>query len=284
MNNEIVVSAKQLHKLIQTGDCTVVDCRFDLSRPGKGRTDWLAGHIPGAFYAHLDDDLAAPIEAHTGRHPLPLTNDFAQYLASIAWTEGKLLVAYDDGSNAISSRLWWLMRYFGQPAALLDGGLVAWKKAGLPLEEGENGFEPAPLEHLVPDERMIVSADEILDRLNSTEMLVLDARAHERFSGEVENLDSKAGHIPAALNRPFGDNLNKEGRFRDPEILKAQFEAALSGFAAADVVHSCGSGVTACHNLFAMELAGLGPTRLYPGSWSEWIRDPERPLETGNTP
>ena len=284
MNNEIVVSAKQLHELIQTGDCTVVDCRFDLSRPGKGRMDWLAGHIPGAFYAHLDDDLAAPIEAHTGRHPLPLTHDFAQYLASIAWTEGKLLVAYDDGSNAISSRLWWLMRYFGQPAALLDGGLVAWKKAGLPLEEGENGVEPAPLEHLVPDERMIVSADEILDGLDSPEMLVLDARAPERFSGEVENLDSKAGHIPAALNRPFGDNLDKEGQFRDPEILKAQFEAALSGFATADVVHSCGSGVTACHNLFAMELAGLGPTRLYPGSWSEWIRDPDRPLETGNTP
>ena len=246
--------------------------------------DWLAGHIPGAFYAHLDDDLAAPIEAHTGRHPLPRTNDFAQYLASIAWTDGKLLVAYDDGSNAISSRLWWLMRYFGQPAALLDGGLVAWKKAGLPLEEGENGVESAPLEHLVADERMIVSADEILDGLDSPEMLVLDARAPERFSGEIENLDSEAGHIPAALNRPFGDNLDKEGQFRDSEILKAQFEAALSGFAAADVVHSCGSGVTACHNLFAMELAGLGLTRLYPGSWSEWIRDPERPLETGKTP
>jgi len=284
MNHEIVVSAKQLHKLIQAGDCTVVDCRFDFSRPGKGRTDWLDGHIPSAFYAHLDDDLAAPIEAHTGRHPLPLTSDFAQYLASIAWTDGTLLVAYDDGSNAISSRLWWLMRYFGQPAVLLDGGLVAWKKAGLPLEEGENGVEPAPLEHLVPDERMIVSADEILDGLDSPEMLVLDARAPERFSGEVENLDSKAGHIPAALNRPFGDNLDKEGQFRDPEILKAQFEAALSGIAAAGVVHSCGSGVTACHNLFAMELAGLGPTRLYPGSWSEWIRDPERPLETGKAP
>ena len=284
MHNEIVVSAEQLHELIQAGDCTVVDCRFDLSRPGKGRMDWLAGHIPGAFYAHLDDDLAAPIEAHTGRHPLPRTNDFAQYLASIAWTDGKLLVAYDDGSNAISSRLWWLMRYFGQPAALLDGGLVAWKKAGLPLEEGENGVESAPLEHLVADERMIVSADEILDGLDSPEMLVLDARAPERFSGEIENLDSEAGHIPAALNRPFGDNLDKEGQFRDSEILKAQFEAALSGFAAADVVHSCGSGVTACHNLFAMELAGLGLTRLYPGSWSEWIRDPERPLETGKTP
>jgi len=146
MENEIVVAPVQLHELIQGGDCTVVDCRFDLSRPDKGRAEWLAGHIPGAFYAHLDDDLAASIEAHSGRHPLPLTDDFAQYLASIAWSEGKLLVAYDDGSNAISSRLWWLMRYFGQPAALLDGGLTAWKKAGLPMESGETRVEAAPME------------------------------------------------------------------------------------------------------------------------------------------
>ena len=281
MNDEIVVSAKQLHELIQAGDCTVVDCRFDLSRPKRGRAQWLAGHIPGAFYAHLDDDLAAPIEAHTGRHPLPLTADFAQYLASIAWSDGKLLVAYDDGSNAISSRLWWLMRYFGQSAALLDGGLFAWKAAGLPTEAGEAGVEAAPVEHLVPDERMIVLADSILDGLDSPEMVVMDARAQERFSGEVENLDTKAGHIPGALNRPFGDNLDDEGRFLDPEILKAQFEVALGGFATDSVVHSCGSGITACHNLFAMERAGLGTTRLYPGSWSEWIRDPARPLETG---
>ena len=281
MNDEILVSVKQLHELIQAGKATVVDCRFDLSNPGKGRAQWLAGHIPGAFYAHLDDDLAAPIEAHSGRHPLPLTADFAQYLASIAWSDGKLLVAYDDGSNAIASRLWWLMQYFSQPAALLDGGLAAWKEAGLPLDEGESGVEPAPLEHLAPNERMVASADAIHDSLESPEMVVLDARAPERFSGEAEFLDSKAGHIPGALNRPFGDNLDDEGRFLDPEILKAQFEAALGGVAIGSVVHSCGSGVTACHNLFAMELAGLGATRLYPGSWSEWIRDPERPLETG---
>jgi len=284
MNNQTLVSLNQLHELIQAGDCIVVDCRFDISRPERGRAQWLAGHIPGAFYAHLDDDLAAPIEAHTGRHPLPLTDDFAQYLASIAWTNDKLLVAYDDGSNAISSRLWWLMRYFGQPAALLDGGLAAWKAAGLPMKAGEAGVEAAPVEHLVPDERMIESADYILDGLDSAEMVVLDARAQERFSGKVENLDSEAGHIPGALNRPFGDNLDAEGRFLDPEILKAQFEVALGGFATDSVVHSCGSGITACHNLFAMELAGLGTTRLYPGSWSEWIRDPARPLETGKGP
>ena len=284
MNSEIVVSPGQLHELIQGGDCTVVDCRFDLSNPDRGRAQWLAGHIPGAFYAHLDDDLAAPIEAHSGRHPLPLTADFTQYLASIAWSDGKLLVAYDDGSNAISSRLWWLMRYFGQPAALLDGGLAAWKKAGLSMAAGETGAEAAPVEHLVADERMTVSADVIHHNLDSGKMVVLDARAAERFSGEVEYLDSKAGHIPGALNRPFGDNLDAGGRFLRPEILKTQFATALGGLAAGSVVHSCGSGITACHNLFAMELAGLGATRLYPGSWSEWIRDPTRPLETGRAP
>jgi thiosulfate/3-mercaptopyruvate sulfurtransferase len=281
MNHEIVVSVKRLHELIRAGDCTVVDCRFDFSKPDKGRAEWLAGHIPGAFYAHLDDNLAAPVEAHTGRHPLPLTADFAQYLASIAWSDGKLLVAYDDGSNAISSRLWWLMRYFDQPAALLDGGLAAWKEAGLPMEAGETRAEAAPVEHLLPDERMIVSADAIHDSLNSGKMVVLDARAPERFSGEAEYLDSKAGHVPGAVNHPFSDNLDSGGRFLNPETLKVQFEAALGGFTAGSVVHSCGSGITACHNLFAMELAGMGATRLYPGSWSEWIRDPERPLETG---
>ena len=282
MNHEIVVSAKQLHELIQAGDCTVVDCRFDFSRPGKGRTDWLAGHIPGAFYAHLDDDLAAPIEAHTGRHPLPLTNDFAQYLASIAWTEGKLLVAYDDGSNAISSRLWWLMRYFGQPAALLNGGLAAWLEAGFKLESGRVEPDPGPVEDLVPDESMIVSTADILDSLRSRTLDVLDARAPERFSGAEENLDTKAGHIPGSLNRHFGSNLDSANLFLAPGSLAEQFKRELGHEDASRVVHSCGSGVTACHNLFAMELAGMGSTRLYPGSWSQWIRNPAHPMETGS--
>jgi thiosulfate/3-mercaptopyruvate sulfurtransferase len=281
MNADILVSVAQLDELIQTGNCTVVDCRFDFSDANKGRKDWLAGHIPGAFYAHLDDDLASPAGDHSGRHPLPVSGDFAEYLVSIAWSDGKFLVAYDEGSNAISARLWWLMRYFGQPSALLDGGLAAWVRAGFPLEAGETRVDPEPVEPLVANERMTVAADDVLDSLDSQELVVLDARAPERYSGEAEFLDTKAGHIPGALNRPFGDNLDDQGLFRDPEILKAQFEAMLGGPATGGVVHSCGSGVTACHNLFAMDLAGMGATRLYPGSWSEWIRDPGRPIETG---
>ena len=283
MNREILVSAERLHALIQAGACCVVDCRFDFARTGKGRADWLAGHIPGAAYAHLDDDLAAPIADHSGRHPLPDTHDFASYLASIAWSEGLLVVAYDENSNAISSRLWWMMRYYGQPAALLDGGLAAWTAAGFPLESGPPTFEHTGTVRLTPDENLAVASDTILEKLDSAALLVLDARARERFTGEYETLDAKAGHIPGALNRPFSDNLGNDGRFLPPAILKRQFEEVLGGTDPEYVVHSCGSGVTACHNLFAMELAGLGRTRLYPGSWSEWIRDPRRPIAIGET-
>ena len=284
MISDILVSAARLNELLHTGNCTVVDCRFDFSNTDKGRSQWLAGHIPGAFHAHLDHDLAGPVGEHSGRHPLPVPSVFAEYLASIGWSDGKLLVAYDEGSNAISARLWWLMRYFGHPSALLDGGLAAWTDAGFPLETGETQLVPEPVEQLVPDERMIVSANFIHDRLDSPEVVVLDARAPERYAGEIEHLDSKAGHIPGALNCPFGDNLDDQGRFRDPGLLKAQFDVVLGGPATSGVIHSCGSGVTACHNLFAMELAGIGGTKLYPGSWSEWIRDPKRPIETGKNP
>jgi len=195
-----------------------------------------------------------------------------------------LLVAYDEGSNAISARLWWMMRYFGQPAALLDGGLAAWVEAGLPLEEGVTVARLAQPERLEADEGMVVSSADIYRSLDSRELRVLDARARERYSGEVEFLDSKAGHIPGALNRPFTDNLDGAGRFRDPEWLKVQFEQISEDAHPGEIIHSCGSGVTACHNLFAMERAGLGVTRLYPGSWSEWIRDPSRPVATGDNP
>ncbi len=279
MNKDILVSAARLSELIDDDDCVTVDCRFDFSDTNKGRSDWLAGHVPGASHAHLDHDLSSPIEAHSGRHPLPDPAAFAAYLASIGWTRGRLLVAYDEASNAVASRLWWLMRYFGQPSALLDGGLAAWKSAGYELETGENSPNPAAVVGLVPDESMLINTPALQAGLEK--LTVLDARASERFSGEVENLDTRAGHIPGSLSRPFGSNLQMNGRFKNPGALNTEFKAALGKADSKSVVHSCGSGVTACHNLFAMELAGLEATRLYPGSWSEWIRDPSRPIETG---
>jgi thiosulfate/3-mercaptopyruvate sulfurtransferase len=281
VNSNILVSAAELEALIDDDRGVVVDCRFEMSATGKGRADWLAGHIPGAAYAHLDYDLSSPVTAHTGRHPLPDPERFADILASIGWSPDKVLVAYDEGSNAVASRLWWLMRYFGQRAALLDGGLAAWVASGRPLESGEPPRRATDRTGLVAAPGMTVDASAILHSLGGDALLVLDARASQRFSGEVETLDSRAGHIPGARNRPFGSNLGPGGRFKNPQELREEFAALLGDRNTTTVVHSCGSGVTACHNLFAMELAGLGGTRLYPGSWSEWIRDSARPIETG---
>lgn len=282
MTAKLLVSAAELEELIEDGRCVVVDCRFDLADPDKGRAAWRAGHVPGATYAHLDDDLAAPVRAHTGRHPLPDPGRFAAWLASIGWVPGKLLVAYDDGSNAIAVRLWWLMRYFGQPAVLLDGGFAAWIAAGRPLETGEPELATAEAVRLDAHDDMTIGSAALVENLENGELQVVDARASQRFSGEVEPLDTRAGHIPGALNRPFGANLKGNGQFKEPAELRAEFHRLLGGRDRSSVVHSCGSGVTACHNLFAMELAGLSGSRLYPGSWSEWIRDPDRPVETGS--
>jgi thiosulfate/3-mercaptopyruvate sulfurtransferase len=281
LSQKILVSATELDSLIHSGECVAVDCRFDFADTDKGRADWLAGHVPGAAYAHLDDDLSSPVEAHTGRHPLPDSAGFADYLGRIGWSPGKLLVAYDEGPNAVASRLWWLMRYYGQPAALLDGGLAAWTAAGLPLDTGEPAPTALPAPVLVPDEAATVGASDILQSLGDDDLLVLDARAGQRFSGEVETLDTRAGHIPGSLNRPFGANLALGGRFKDVNRLREEFSDLLEDRQPGTVAHTCGSGVTACHNLFSMELAGLAGSRLYPGSWSEWIRDPNRPIKTG---
>lgn len=281
MSRKMLLSAAELDSLIRSGECVPVDCRFDFADTLKGRSDWLAGHVPTARYAHLDDDLSSPIRPQTGRHPLPEPPLFADYLGRIGWEPRKLLVAYDEGPNAVASRLWWLMRYFGQPAALLDGGLAAWTAEGLPLESGDPAPDALPSPSLAPDGSMTVGAGDILASLGDDSRLVLDARASQRFTGEVETLDARAGHIPGSVNRPFGANLQRGGRFKDAAALRGEFEDLLEDREPAGVAHSCGSGVTACHNLFAMELAGLRGSRLYPGSWSEWIRDPDRPIETG---
>jgi thiosulfate/3-mercaptopyruvate sulfurtransferase len=281
MKHDVLFNAHRLNELIQAGSVVVVDCRFALSDPDKGRAEWLNAHIPTAAYAHLDDDLSSPIGPETGRHPLPDAKSFAHFLSALGWTPGTLMVAYDDGSNAISGRLWWLMRYFGHPAALLDGGLSAWKAAALPLESGPVRVRPSPLTELNGDKGMLVSCTQLLEGIECGRLTVLDARGPERFSGKVEPLDDRAGHIPGAMNRPLQLNLAEDGCFKKPEQLQSEFAALLGGLEPAGISHSCGSGVTACHNYFAMELAGLKASLLYPGSWSEWIRDPSRPIETG---
>ena len=280
MTDELLVKPDRLKQLIASERCVVVDCRFNLFNAAKGMQDYLAGHIPGAHYAHLDDDLASAATAFSGRHPLPEPASFAAFLSRIGWTNSKLLVAHDDRSNALAARLWWLMRYFGQDAALLDGGLEAWTRAGMPLESGTVAASPTVVPDLNGDAKMIVSVSDIVEDLGRFSLTLVDARTAERYSGISEPLEAKAGHIPGASNRHFALNLDDSGCFKTKEQLRREFEALLQQKSLDSVVHSCGSGVTACHNRFAMEYAGMGATRVYPGSWSEWVRDASRPIET----
>lgn len=275
---EMLLQVEDLNRLMKSGSCLLVDCRFDLLQPQKSLQDYQDGHIPQAVYAHLNEHLSSAITPQSGRHPLPTADSFAGFLASIGWQKDRLLVAYDAGNNAFSARLWWLMRYFGLSAALLDGGLEAWKNAGLPLQVGTVENDASESHGLTADRTLTVDAADILSRMG--ELTLIDARAPARFSGAAEPLDSKAGHIPGALNRPMGLNLNSQGQFKSPEQLREEFGTLLDGIDTGKVVHYCGSGVTACHNAFAMELAGFKTSRIYPGSWSEWIRDPLRPIES----
>ncbi|WP_329740689.1 sulfurtransferase [Dyella sp. A6] len=261
------------------GDVLVIDCRQDLSDPGKGERDYRAGHLPGALYASLDRDLSdlSRQSLGLGRHPLPLESDFAAVLGRWGWRPGLQVVAYDAAGGALAAaRLWWMMRSIGAPAvAVLDGGLAAWLAAGLPLETGVPDRASTQVDvHYDP-------AMFVLDHAALAQRLVIDARAAPRYRGDTEPLDRVGGHIPGALNRPFADNLAADGRFRPADELRRDFLGLLGEREPGVVLHSCGSGVTAGHNLLAMEHAGLTGSGLYAPSWSGWVSDPARPIATG---
>lgn len=283
MTRKLLIDVHELAALLEEGHTQVFDCRFSLLDPGKGRSDWLAGHIPGAAYAHLDHDLAGPVTPETGRHPLPVRGAFSDFLARSGWRPGLSFVAYDAQGGAFAARLWWLMRYFGHDCVtLLDGGWPAWVAAGLPVAVGEEEPIFRPPAELNPDSSQVLDAAEVAAGLERGDVRLLDARDAERFAGRTETIDPVAGHIPGAGNHPYGGNLDGEGRFLAVEALHDAFTADLGPYGPDATVHMCGSGVTACHNLFAMEQAGLAGSRLYVGSWSEWIRDPARPVATGD--
>lgn len=278
-----IVSVANAAKLIALGECSVFDCSFDLTDPDKGGALYAAGHVPGARYLHLDDDLAGPSTGFNGRHPLPDPQILAEKLRKAGLNSTDQVITYDNAGGPFAARLWWLMRWLGHDkVAVMDGGVAAWDALGNKVEEGMHAAEQtgdfAPSD---VHQRWIVDADMVLDNLSSGAALVLDARSAPRFSGEVLVMDAVAGHIPGARNRPFMENLTAEGRLKSPEMLRDEFEEAMDGFAPAEVVLQCGSGVTACHNALAMHHAGLVGARLYPGSWSEWVSDPFRPVELG---
>jgi thiosulfate/3-mercaptopyruvate sulfurtransferase len=275
-----LVRAEELAAHLRDPHWAVFDCRFSLADPGWGPRVYSEGHIPGARYAHLDQDISGPVGPASGRHPLPDPGRLADWLGRSGVGPGTQVVAYDDAGGGFAVRLWWLLRWLGHEAvAVLDGGLAAWLSAGGGLARDTPEPRPRRFRGVARPGAWIDSAA-LASHLASLQ--VIDARAPERFRGEVEPIDPVAGHIPGAINLPMSGNLDAVGRFLPPDLLRARFAAALGGTPPERVVHSCGSGVNACHNLLAMELAGLSGSRLYAGSWSEWIRDPARPVATGD--
>jgi thiosulfate/3-mercaptopyruvate sulfurtransferase len=265
-------------------DVRVFDARFDLMRPEAGAAAFAEGHIPGASYLHLDRALSAKGGAPAlcgGRHPLPSRAHAAQVWGALGVTPATPVVVCDDHGGMYAARAWWLLRWLGHTeVAVLDGGLRAWREAGGALETGPGADHPAT-DYPLPVEPGVEWVDAAAVRAGIGRQVLIDARAPERFRGDVEPLDPVAGHIPGALNRPFNQNLGPDGRFLPAAQLRAAFEPLLAGRGADAAVHQCGSGVTACHNILAMEVAGLRGSKLYAGSWSEWSSDPARPVARG---
>jgi thiosulfate/3-mercaptopyruvate sulfurtransferase len=289
MQYSTLISTQELAGNLHRSDVAVLDCRFDLMNTEAGAREYAAGHIPGALYAHLDRDLSGPTSAVTGRHPLPPRDRLARRLGEWGIGNAMQVVAYDADNGMYAARLWWLLRWLGhEPVAVLDGGLKAWLAAG-------HALEPALPGKTAPDKPVAVfrpaasltavwAAEDVAERVQSSDWRVLDARAPQRYAGEVEPIDPVAGHIPGAHNYPLGRSLQPEGRFLPPAELRRRLQETVGQIPTDKVIAMCGSGVTACHVLLALEVAGLSGAGLYPGSWSEWIRDPARPVQLGAEP
>lgn len=257
----------------------IIDCRFRLDDLAWGEREHEAGHVPGAVYAHLDRDLSGPKTGTNGRHPLPDTRVFAQTLSRLGITSDVQVVAYDQDNGMYASRLWWLLRWMGHDAvAVLDGGLKKWIAEGRPMTSGPEARASRAFDG-TPRLGMAVDAALVSSLLGRSAWRLVDARAPERYRGETEPLDKTPGHIPSAKNHFFQWNLDEGGTFKSPEALRAQLTESIGDVPPEQLICYCGSGVTACHNLLALEHARLPGARLYPGSWSEWSSDPARPVE-----
>ncbi|BBO59832.1 sulfurtransferase [Mycoavidus sp. B2-EB] len=279
------ISAAQLAALIASKPENIIifDCSFDLTDENSGKHAYDAEHLPGAHYLHLGATLSGPRTGHNGRHPLPERTTLARALASYGLQNQHQVIAYDAQGGIFAARLWWLLRWLGHAAvALLDGGLHAWRKVGLPLSDTLPGLRAGDFKPAVPLAQT-VDVDTVMRNLETHEYTLIDARSAGRYRGENETLDAVGGHIPGALNRFFQDNLTVDGHFKSAPVLRDEFNTLLGDKPAHEVILQCGSGVSACLHALAMEIASLPGAMLYPGSWSEWCSDPERPVATGSS-
>ncbi len=281
MSTKPLISPETLAEILESEDLQVVDCRFDLMAPDDGRKQYLEAHIPGASYADLDADLAAPAGPATGRHPLPAVETFCATLGRLGVSNESQVVVYDGANGGIAARLWWLLRWVGhERVALLDGGFAAWEALGLPVSAGPERivagtFAGNPDPDLVTETRDLLGTGAVHDRVP-----LVDGRDAARYRGEIEPIDPVAGHIPGARNLPFNAALSEQGRWRPVQELRQLWEPVVGADPDTRFTVMCGSGVTACHLALSASLAGYGLPRVYVGSWSEWIRDPERPVAT----
>lgn len=275
-----LIDAESLADRLGSDDLRIFDCRFALLDTAAGEAAWRESHVPGAQYAHLDRDMSGPHRAGAGRHPWPDVDTFCDWLGRCGVTPTTQVVAYDAGDGAFSARLWWLLQALGhRDVAVLDGGWARWSALGLPADRAIPAVSPTEYRSDFDRDRLLEAAA-IPQRLAAGDLLV-DARATERFCGEVEPIDRVAGHVPGARNRPYASNL-REGRFKSATELAQEFTALLDGREPQQLIAMCGSGVTACHHLLAMTHAGLPGARLFTGSWSGWIEDPMRPVASGD--
>ncbi len=284
MQYSTLIDAAALAQLIRDPAVAVIDCRFDLAQTAAGREAYLAAHIPGARYAGLDDALSAAAGPGTGRHPLPSPQTFARCAGALGIGDATQVIAYDQANGAFAARLWWMLRWLGHTrVAVLDGGFAAWIAAGGPVQ---SGTETAARRTFTPklDAQCSVTSAQVVEALGEPGRVLVDARAAERYSGAFEPLDRVAGHVPGARNYPFSLNLGADGRFLAPAALRRRWLEFLQGAPPNGAIAMCGSGVTACHNLLALEVAGLPGAKLYAGSFSEWIQDPRRRVASGDAP
>ena len=277
MNYRTILSAQELHRNLADPGLVIFDCRHELMNPEAGARAYAESHLPGARFAHSETDLAGPKTGRNGRHPLPDPDAFMAWLGRNGVDSKKQVVAYDFAAGSSAARLWWMLRWVGhERGAVLDGGWEGWVKAGLPVTAELPSITAARF--VGSPQPILVDVGFVQSHLGDASVVVLDARAPERFQGLTEPIDPVAGHIPGARNRLFRENLDADGRFKPPHELKHAFLSVLASAQPEQVIHQCGSGVSACTNLLAMEIAGLRGSRLYPGSWSEWIADSSRPV------